>query len=86
MIDVSLFLFKLLGLCLQFLKVLFDGVCMNILFLDHSVAAGDSGDKPVNLIFGHFAFFNMVLLALQMFSQGSIQHLRSYKDYSDSAL
>jgi hypothetical protein len=35
---------------------------MDSLLLDDSITAGNTTDKAINLVFGHFTFFDMILL------------------------
>lgn len=48
---------------------------MQGLLFDHSVATRNSADKPVNLIFCHLAFLDMILLTLQMLCKVCVKHL-----------
>lgn len=75
MIDIRLFLLKLLRLTLEFLQVFFDCVCLKGLFLDHAITTCYTSRYTVNLVFSHFALFDQILLMLQLLCQIRIQHL-----------
>jgi hypothetical protein len=64
MVNIILFLFKFLCLGLQLLKVLFYCIGMQSFLFDDSVAAGNTTNKPINLVLGHFTLFNVVLFTL----------------------
>jgi hypothetical protein len=67
-VEVGLFFFELLCFGLEFFEVFFDSVGVDCFLFDHSVTAGDSGNKSINLIFGHFALLDMIFLMFQVLS------------------
>lgn len=55
---------------------------MKSLFLNHPIAAGNPGNKTIDLVFGHFTLFDVIFLVLQMFSQARVKHLGIRNDFT----
>lgn len=76
MIDIGLLFFEFVSFGLKFFQILLDGIGMYGFLFDHAITTGNSGNKAINLILGHFALFDMIFLMFQVFSQTCVQHLR----------